>query len=485
MEKNYNYNFENRLKAKKTTVVSGNLLVFSCTASELKKNPISDGRFWHTTDTNEFYYDWDGKRTKLNFTGDSDSINAEIAKIKADIAKLDPDAVQQKVDTLEGKVNVAVSTVNNLKTDVDSAVSSANSASQAAQNAVAQVADKVNASYVDNAIAAIELTPGPKGDKGDAFTYDDFTPEQLAALKGADGKDGQNGKDGADGQNGADGQDGATPEIGDNGNWYINGTDTGVKAAGVNGADGENGVDGQNGADGKSAFEIAKENGFVGTEAEWLESLKGEGLSAEDKDKLNNLSTGSFPESSTVDSPTATLNGFATVQDVMDYVNALIEKKKDELGPVEPGTPYLYTNGYRVGDTAIGLTDTLNRYEIVLNENSEFEIELLHKNEEDGYYDTEDPTGSYYGTYFKIILPNDYDVKVYLWDDVNNDYNSNEAKIADPAYSLIAEDVTPDNTTYYYKDAVEGFLFSGAKQAIEDDIQQNYSGHLIKLVLKK
>ena len=53
MEKNYNYNFENRSKAKKTTVVSGNLLVFSCTASELKKNPVSDGRFWHTTDTNE------------------------------------------------------------------------------------------------------------------------------------------------------------------------------------------------------------------------------------------------------------------------------------------------------------------------------------------------------------------------------------------------------------------------------------------------
>lgn len=29
------------------------------------------------------------------------------------------------------------------------------------------------------------------------------------------------------------------------------------------------------GADGKSAFEIAVGNGFVGTEAEWLESLKG------------------------------------------------------------------------------------------------------------------------------------------------------------------------------------------------------------------
>lgn len=28
---------------------------------------------------------------------------------------------------------------------------------------------------------------GPKGDKGDPFTYDDFTPEQLAALTGPKG----------------------------------------------------------------------------------------------------------------------------------------------------------------------------------------------------------------------------------------------------------------------------------------------------------
>ena len=331
MEKNYNYNFENRLKSKKTTVVSGNLLVFSCTASELKKNPISDGRFWHTTDTNEFYYDWDGKRTKLNFTGDSDSINAEIAKIKADIAKLDPDVVQQKVDTLEGKVNTAVSTVNSLKTDVDSAVSSANSASQAAQNAAAQVVNKADITYVDNAIAAIELTPGPQGD---AFTYDDFTPEQLEALKGTDGKDGVDGKDGIDGQNG------------------------------------------------KSAFEIAQENGFVGTEVEWLESLKGEGLSQADKDLINSipgdLSTGSFPESSIVDSPTAASNGFATVQDVMDYVNALIEKKKDELGPVEPGTPYAYITGYALDGTPTDIT-VFNPF--VLNETGDTTIEVYASSE--------------------------------------------------------------------------------------------------------
>lgn len=34
------------------------------------------------------------------------------------------------------------------------------------------------------------LAKGGKGDKGDAFTYDDFTPEQLAALKGEKGEPG-------------------------------------------------------------------------------------------------------------------------------------------------------------------------------------------------------------------------------------------------------------------------------------------------------
>ena len=42
-----------------------------------------------------------------------------------------------------------------------------------------------------------------------------------------------------------------------------------------NGADGTNGQDGKDGIDGKSAYEIAIANGFFGTESEWLESLKG------------------------------------------------------------------------------------------------------------------------------------------------------------------------------------------------------------------
>lgn len=78
--------------------------------------------------------------------------------------------------------------------------------------------------------------------------------EWLKSLKGVDGKDGVNGKDGCDGRNGVDGLPGKD---------------------GKDGADGLPGRDGINGTDGKSAYIIAVEHGFTGTENEWLQSLKG------------------------------------------------------------------------------------------------------------------------------------------------------------------------------------------------------------------
>ncbi len=106
---------------------------------------------------------------------------------------------------------------------------------------------------------------GDKGDKGDPGQ--DGTPGQdgkdgkdgTNGANGANGADGKNGKDGKDGvgiakaeinANGelvltytdgttailgkvvaADGKDGLTPFIGENGNWWIDKKDTGVKAA--------------------------------------------------------------------------------------------------------------------------------------------------------------------------------------------------------------------------------------------------------------
>lgn len=56
----------------------------------------------------------------------------------------------------------------------------------------------------------------------------------------------------------------------------ITDNDTTTEAQIYNGKDGAQGKDGRQGIDGKSAYEIAQEHGFVGTEEEWLQSLKGE-----------------------------------------------------------------------------------------------------------------------------------------------------------------------------------------------------------------
>src|SRR5699024_9330918 len=42
---------------------------------------------------------------------------------------------------------------------------------------------------------------GTDGAKGDPFTYEDFTEEQLEALRGPKGEPGEDGKDGTDAQN--------------------------------------------------------------------------------------------------------------------------------------------------------------------------------------------------------------------------------------------------------------------------------------------
>lgn len=45
----------------------------------------------------------------------------------------------------------------------------------------------------------------------------------------------------------------------------------------------------ESGLEGKSAYDIAVENGFVGTEEEWLESLKGGDVDLSEYWKIENL----------------------------------------------------------------------------------------------------------------------------------------------------------------------------------------------------
>ena len=76
------------------------------------------------------------------------------------------------------------------------------------------------------AIGRVVGDTGEKGDTGDAFTYEDFTPEQLSGLKGdtgdtgpagPKGDTGDKGETGAKGDKGDTGETGATGPKGDTG----------------------------------------------------------------------------------------------------------------------------------------------------------------------------------------------------------------------------------------------------------------------------
>lgn len=99
---------------------------------------------------------------------------------------------------------------------------------------------------------------GIKGEKGDQGERGIQGLQGAQGVQGVAGTPGKDGADGAPGKDGTDGKDGATPTIGDNGNWYINGTDTGKPSRGATGAQGAQGTrgatgaTGADGADGKS-----------------------------------------------------------------------------------------------------------------------------------------------------------------------------------------------------------------------------------------
>jgi len=80
-----------------------------------------------------------------------------------------------------------------------------------------------------------------KGDTGDAFTYEDFTPEQLAGLKGEKGDKGDTGEQGIQGEKGDQGIQGIQGIQGEKGDQGIQGIQ------GIQGVPGEKGDKGDDG----------------------------------------------------------------------------------------------------------------------------------------------------------------------------------------------------------------------------------------------
>lgn len=88
---------------------------------------------------------------------------------------------------------------------------------------------------------------GPQGEKGDAFEYEDFTPEQLAALKGPKGDTGDTGPKGDKGDKG---DTGATGAAGPQGPQGIQGPAGATGPQGPTGAAGPTGPQGPKGPQG-------------------------------------------------------------------------------------------------------------------------------------------------------------------------------------------------------------------------------------------
>ena len=116
---------------------------------EIKPKDKVNGRFFHTSDTDEWFFCWNDKLQKLNLKGDSD-VNAALAEVE----KLIADA------------NVAVSDAKKTATEAKNAAAEAKTAADAASAAVESIDNKADKSDVDAVSKAVEL----KADKSDVDT---------------------------------------------------------------------------------------------------------------------------------------------------------------------------------------------------------------------------------------------------------------------------------------------------------------------------
>ena len=148
--------------------------------------------------------------------------------------------------------------------------------------------------------------------------------EWLKSLRGTDGKDGLPGKDGK------------------------------------NGTDGENGVDG---TEGKSAYTIAVEHGFTGTEDDWLQNLKG----ADGKDGIT-------PDMSAY----ATKTDIAELQKQIESISGIsyisvFESGSDVLQKYGDSIYTYYNDGYRslagFAESYLHFCCSENEYALYFNQN--------------------------------------------------------------------------------------------------------------------
>ncbi|MFC0926000.1 hypothetical protein ACFGXQ_05890 [Pasteurella multocida] len=159
--------------------------------------------------------------------------------------------------------------------------------------------------------------------------------QTISRAKGEQGPPGPSGPPGVQGSPGIQGPPGPSGPPG------IQGP---PGPSGLQGIQGLPGPSGENGLNGKSAYEIAVQNGFVGSEQEWLETL----LKREEFNQQL-LIWGRRIEGLAVDSHTHTISD---VEDLEDLINASRNSKIAWIGNVTQHS----TNTLSMSDSILGRT---------------------------------------------------------------------------------------------------------------------------------
>lgn len=485
MKKNYNYAYVNRTSRPKPHIDFTNMERADCTASVLKSSPVANDRLWHTTDTNEFYFDWNGKRSKLNVTGDNAAMAAEIAKIKADMANLNPDEVGKKIKTLETKVNNAAKNAQNAQT-------AAQTAAQAAQTAANQVSKKADKTYVDNNFAKKSDIPDISGKANKSYVDNNFVKktditgyatEQWVEGKGyltsadipeipdlseyatkqdlnnldlfsGDYNDLSNKPELFSGSYNDLTDKPTIPEIPENVSAFTNDAGYLTEHQDISGKADKTDLNGL------ASQEWVSEQGYL-----TAQNISGkadityvdetfaakddipevpENVSAFNNDAgyLTEVEVGTFPSGESIEEPTTDADGYAKVQDIMDYVNALIEKKKDELTPGGDSADYIYVSGVRMASVSDNPQPEpiyqMNCFEID-NDVLTNGIMVVAGPEINGFYDGDDSPTTTYAQLFSVDVPSGYTIEVHGWNEQGTDedhwYHTVQPMSPNPRYT--------------------------------------------------
>ena len=125
---------------------------------ELKEKDKVDGRFFHTTDSDEWFFCWNGNLQKLNLKGDAD-VNAAL----------------EEVNRLIAEANIAVDEAKKTAGEAKDAATAAAIAADAATAAVESIENKADKSVVDELVNNIV-------DKADASDVKELS-DKVSAIK--------------------------------------------------------------------------------------------------------------------------------------------------------------------------------------------------------------------------------------------------------------------------------------------------------------